>query len=205
MKKPFRERVKDGPIICDGAMGTLLDLYEYDELPHEIQNLKNPDIVARVHQEYIDAGSEIIETNTFSANRLRLAQFHLEDKVREINIRGVEIARSVAGDRVYVSNESEDVTYSGRVNPDGTLTDLQRFADRGGECVAVDGNGNVYIANGQIFVYDAAGKQINRIDVSERPIDMVFGGQGHRTLFILTHHALYSVEGALNATNAHAN
>jgi hypothetical protein len=112
---------------------------------------------------------------------------------------------AVPGDRVYVSNESEDATYSGRVNPDGTLTDLQRFADRGGESIAVDGNGNVYIANGQIFVYDAAGKQINRIDVSERPIDMVFGGQGHRTLFILAHHALYSVEDALNATNARAN
>jgi sugar lactone lactonase YvrE len=96
------------------------------------------------------------------------------------------------------------VTYSGRVNPDGTLTDLQRFADRGGECVAVDGNGNVYIANGQVFVYDAAGKQISRIDVPERPIDILFGGPGHRTLFILTHHALYSVDDALNATHAHA-
>ena len=103
------------------------------------------------------------------------------------------------------SNESEDVTYSGRVNPDGTLTDLQRFADRGGECVAVDGNGNVYIANGQVFVYNTAGKQIGRIDVAERPIDMVFGGPGHRTLFLLAHHALYSVEDALKATNAHVN
>lgn len=109
------------------------------------------------------------------------------------------------GDRVYVSNESEDVTYSGRVNPDGTLTDLQRFADRGGECVAVDGNGNVYVANGQVFVYDAAGKQISRIDVAERPIDIVFGGPGHRTLFILTQHALYSMDDALNASHAHAN
>jgi hypothetical protein len=112
---------------------------------------------------------------------------------------------AAAGDRVYVSNGSEDVTYSGRVNSDGTLTDLRRFADRGGECVAVDGNGNVYIANGQIFVYDAARKQISRIDVAERPVDIVFGGPGHRTLFILTHHALYSVDDAPNATNAHAN
>src|ERR1043165_1110810 len=112
MKKPFRERVKDGPIVGDGAMGTLFDLYEYDELPHEIQNLKNPDIVARLHREYIDAGSELIEANTFSANRLRLAQFHLEDKVREINIRGVEIARSVAGDSIYVA---------GAVGPIGML------------------------------------------------------------------------------------
>jgi methionine synthase / methylenetetrahydrofolate reductase(NADPH) len=112
MKKPFRERIKEGLIIGDGAMGTLLDLFEYEELPHEIQNIKNPDIVLRAHREYITAGSEIIETNTFSANRLRLAQFHLEDKVREINIRGVEIAREAAGDDVYVA---------GAVGPIGML------------------------------------------------------------------------------------
>ena len=66
-------------------MGTLLDLYEYSDRPHEINNIKNPDIVARVHQEYIDAGAEIIETNTFSANRFRLSQFHLQDRLKEIN------------------------------------------------------------------------------------------------------------------------
>src|SRR5712691_2309046 len=88
MKVPFRERIHQGPILCDGAMGTLLDLYEYEEKPHEIQNIKNPDIVERIHREYIEAGSEIIETNTFSANRFRLSQYHLEDKVREINLRG---------------------------------------------------------------------------------------------------------------------
>jgi methionine synthase / methylenetetrahydrofolate reductase(NADPH) len=112
MKKPFRERIKEGLIICDGAMGTLLDLYEYDELPHEIQNIKNPDIIERIHREYIAAGSEIIETNTFSANRLRLSQFHLQDKVREINLRGVEIARRAAGEHIYVA---------GSVGPTGML------------------------------------------------------------------------------------
>lgn len=112
MKIDFRERLKLGPILCDGAMGTMLDLYEYDELPHEIQNLINPDIVERIHREYVEAGSEIIETNTFSANRLRLAEFHLEDKIKEINIKGVEIAKKVAGDNVYVA---------GAVGPTGKL------------------------------------------------------------------------------------
>ncbi|MEE9225779.1 MAG: bifunctional homocysteine S-methyltransferase/methylenetetrahydrofolate reductase [Bacteroidota bacterium] len=112
MKKPFRERLKEGTILCDGAMGTLLDLYEYEEHPHEIQNLKNPDIVGRIHSEYIEAGAEIIETNTFSANPYRLASFHLEDQVAEINIKGAEIARRVAGDRVYVA---------GAVGPTGKL------------------------------------------------------------------------------------
>jgi len=112
MKKPFRERLREGPIICDGAMGTVLDLYEYPERPHEIQNLKNPDIVERIHREYIEAGAEIIETNTFSANRFRLKQYHVEDKLHEMNIRGVEIARRAAGERIYVA---------GSVGPIGQL------------------------------------------------------------------------------------
>ena len=98
------------------------------------------------------------------------------------------------GERLYVSNESEDVTYRGLLRPDGTLGDLEAFAQRGGESVAADGRGNVYVANGQIFVYSPAGKEIARIDVPERPIDLVFGGAGKRTLFILGHHALFGVK-----------
>ncbi|HTT61455.1 MAG TPA: glycosyl hydrolase family 28-related protein [Bryobacteraceae bacterium] len=98
------------------------------------------------------------------------------------------------GERIFVSSESEDVTYRALVGADGTLSELQPFAERGGESVAADGNGNVYVANGQIFVYDPAGRQIGRIDVPERPIDIVFGGAGRRTLFILSHHALFAVK-----------
>jgi hypothetical protein len=97
------------------------------------------------------------------------------------------------GDHVYVSSESEDVTYRALVGVDGTLRELQPFAQRGGESVAVDSKGNVYVANGEIFVYDRAGKQIGRIDVPERPLDLVFGGAGGHTLFILAHHALFAV------------
>ena len=99
---------------------------------------------------------------------------------------------AMPGDRIYVGSESEDVTYRAQVNADGTLSDLRPFAQRGGESVAVDGRGNVYVANGQIFVYNPAGRQIGRIDVPERPIDIVFGGAGRRTLFILAHHALFA-------------
>ncbi|OAN56654.1 glycosyl hydrolase family 28-related protein [Sphingobium sp. TCM1] len=98
------------------------------------------------------------------------------------------------GDRLFVTNGSENATYSGTVGPGGTLTDLQRFANRGGESVAIDSQGRVYVANGQIFVYRPDGKEAGRIDVPERPLQILFGGADRRTLFILTHHALYAAK-----------
>ncbi len=112
MKKPFRERLKEGVIVCDGAMGTLLELYEYGEKPPEIHNIKNPDIIERAHREYIQAGAEIIETNTFSGNRMRLEAYRLDDQTREINEAAVQIARKAAEDKVYVA---------GAVGPSGRL------------------------------------------------------------------------------------
>ena len=101
---------------------------------------------------------------------------------------------AVPGQRVYVSSSSEDRTYSAQVAANGALTDLRPFAERGGESVAEDRKGNVYVANGQIFVYNSAGKLIGEIDVPERPLDVVFGGADRRTLFILAHRALFAVK-----------
>jgi len=96
------------------------------------------------------------------------------------------------GQRVYVSSESEDITYSAKVSSNGTLEDLKPFVQRGGEGVAADEHGNVYVANGQIFVYSPSGREIAQIDVPERPLQLVFGGADRKTLFVLTHHALYA-------------
>lgn len=99
------------------------------------------------------------------------------------------------GQRVFVANSSENKTYSGLVGQRGAITDLKPFADRGGESVATDGEGRVYVANGQVFVYAPDGRELGRIDVPERPLQLVFGGPDKRTLFVLTHHALYAVRG----------
>ena len=98
------------------------------------------------------------------------------------------------GQHVYVASGSEDVTYKAKVNPDGTLAELSPFAQRGGESVAVDGKGNVYVANGEIFVYSPEGKEIAQVDVPERPLQLIFGGADRKTLFVLTHHALFAVQ-----------
>lgn len=95
---------------------------------------------------------------------------------------------------MFVTNSSENKTYSGQVGPGGTLTNLEVFADRGGESVAVDSKGHVFVANGQVFQYASDGKLIARIDVPERPLQLIFGGEGGQTLFVLTHHSLYAVE-----------
>jgi sugar lactone lactonase YvrE len=107
-----------------------------------------------------------------------------------LNANGLVSGRQ--GERLFVTNGSENLTYSGAVGPGGTLGDLKPFANRGGESVAVDAQGRVYVANGQVFVYGADGKEAGRIDVPERPLQILFGGPDRRTLFILTHHALYA-------------
>jgi methionine synthase / methylenetetrahydrofolate reductase(NADPH) len=101
----FISTLADGHVyLFDGAMGTML--YSrgyfinkcYDEL-----NLREPDIIEKIHREYIRAGAEIIETNTYGANRIKLMQFGLGDELEAINRRGAEIARKAAGDDVYVA------------------------------------------------------------------------------------------------------
>lgn len=113
-------------------------------------------------------------------------------------LRAFGLARAIPGKPFYVSDESQEKTYAADIAPDGTFGNLRLFAQRGGESVAEDAKGNVFIAAGQIFVYNASGRLIDTIDVPERPIDLVFGGKDGRTLFILTHHSLYSVQTKVN-------
>ena len=100
-----------------------------------------------------------------------------------------------ADGRVVFTNGSENRTFSGVIGQGGAITGLKLAANRGGESAAVDAAGNVYVANGQVFVYAPDGKEIGRIDVPERPLQLIFGGADGKTLFILTHHSLYATGG----------
>jgi sugar lactone lactonase YvrE len=103
------------------------------------------------------------------------------------------LAKAIPGHPFYISDEAQEKTYKVNVTDAGTISEMQLFADAGGESVTQDQGGNVYLAAGQVEVYSPDGKLIGRINVPERPIDLVFGGPDRRTLFILTHASLYSV------------
>ncbi|MEO7020915.1 MAG: homocysteine S-methyltransferase family protein [Ktedonobacteraceae bacterium] len=91
---PFLERLAHGPLLCDGAMGTELHARGVAyEICFEQLNLTSPELIKGIHLEYIAAGAQVIETNTFGANRYRLAEHGLEHAVREINRAGAKIAR----------------------------------------------------------------------------------------------------------------
>jgi hypothetical protein len=108
-------------------------------------------------------------------------------------LQAFRLVEAAAGRPFYVTNESAQRTYRGQVNPDGTLSQLTLFTEQGGECLAQDSHGNVWLAAGQLFVYSPAGKLIDTIHVPERPLSIVFGGPGGNTLFVLTQSSLYAV------------
>jgi len=116
------EAIASGPLLLDGAMGSLL--YErgilhtrsYDEL-----NLSQPDLIRRVHEDYVHAGAEMIETNTFGSNRMALARHGLAEQAAAINRTAVDLARSAAGERAYIA---------GAVGPTGVRFGVASASER---------------------------------------------------------------------------
>jgi len=103
--KDFREILESDSVhVFDGAMGTrLYDKGVYINRSYDELNLAAPDLVREVHEEYVRAGAEIIETNSFGATRNKLQPYGLEEKIREINLAAAKIAREAAGENVFVA------------------------------------------------------------------------------------------------------
>ncbi len=103
MKKPFLDEIAERVIVCDGAMGTLLYAKGiFINRCFDALNLTQPNLVTEVHQEYVRAGAEVIETNTFGANRIKLRAFGLADRLHAINVEGGRLARHAARDDAWV-------------------------------------------------------------------------------------------------------
>ncbi len=110
----FLERLEQGTMVIDGAMGTMLHArgIGFDKCFDEL-NITNPAAVADIHREYIEAGAQLVITNTFGANRYKLSKHGLQDDVVEINRAGVELAKRI------VSSSFKDVLIAGDVGPLG--------------------------------------------------------------------------------------
>ena len=107
MEHLLLQQLRERPLLCDGAMGSLLYArgITYEQC-FDALNLTQPELIASIHREYISAGAEIIETNTFGANRAKLEAYNLGDQVREINFRAVRLAREareISGLPVFVA------------------------------------------------------------------------------------------------------
>ena len=101
---PFLDALDDRVLVCDGAMGTLLYAQGvFINRCFDALNLTDPDRVAAVHEDYVRAGADVVETNTFGANRIKLQAFGLADQIQDINVAGARLARNGAGERAYVA------------------------------------------------------------------------------------------------------
>ncbi len=155
MREPFLERIERRVIVGDGAMGTRLYARGipfsrcFDEL-----NLTMPQVVKEIHLSYVKAGAELIETNTFGANRFRLAKFGLADQVREIALAGARLAREVAGDDLYVAGSVGPLGL--RLEPLGpTSLDEARAAFREQIAALVQGGADLIMIETMVEVNEA--------------------------------------------------
>ena len=130
--KPLLERLKDEILICDGAMGTMLieKGMPEGECP-DYWGIKNHKVLRLIHEEYINSGADMVITNTFGANWIKLKKYGLEKKLDEINRTAVEVAREAAGGRAYVLGEigptGEYLKPIGSISPEEML---DVFADQ---------------------------------------------------------------------------
>ena len=104
MKNPLQELLSGGLVIFDGAIGT--EIYRrnfFVNASYEQLNITRPDVIAEIHEKYIEAGAEVITTNTFNANARRLGKFGIADQTVAINAAGVAVAREAADGKALIA------------------------------------------------------------------------------------------------------
>ena len=132
MKKTISQIVSDRILILDGAMGTMIQQYNLTEedfrgerfahIPGQLKGnndllcLTRPDVIQDIHRKYLEAGADIIETNTFSSTTVSMADYHVEEYVREINLAAVKLARELA-DEYTAKNPDKPRFVAGSVGP----------------------------------------------------------------------------------------
>ena len=146
--KPLRERLQEGAVLVgDGAIGTLLQQkgLRPGECPESV-NLTHPELLEEIAGAYLEAGSDVLQTNTFGGSPAKLAQYHLEDRTEEINGNAVRAVRKVAGERAWVSGSCGP---SGRIlkpygdaDPDELYAGFRRQAaaliEAGVDCLCIE-------------------------------------------------------------------
>jgi len=144
---PFIVEIATRPLVCDGAMGTMLYTNGvFVNRAFEELNLTQPELVADLHRRYFDAGAEVLETNTFGANRVRLESFGIVDQLIDINVAGVRLARAVAGPRAYVAASIGPLGIP--VGPGGAMSveEAERhFQEQAKALLLVDGGVDLFI------------------------------------------------------------
>jgi len=159
-----------------------VDYWQNENALIETESVKKPyQFVSPDGTTFIPAAEKFVSGKLYYGSKL-------DDELRAFGMVPV-----VVGQPFYLTDSSEEKTYVGDVGVDGTISNLKLFVQQGGEGLAVDEQGNVYIAAGQVFVYNPSGQLIDTIKVPDRPLQLLFGGSDRKTLFILARSSLYSV------------
>lgn len=153
-----------------------------NDFPEAVTRKKPYQFVSLDQSVFIPAGDDFFKGSLYYGS-----------KIHDV-LRAFGLAPAPIGQTFYVTDEEEQKTYKSTVDPEGTLTNLKLFANVGGESVTEDAEGNVYIAAGQIYVFNPSGRLIDTIEVPERPSQLLIGGADRKTLFIAARSSLYAVQ-----------
>ena len=179
--QPFLDVLDERVLVCDGAMGTMLYAKGiflnrcFDEL-----NLTHPELVGDVHRTYVGAGADVVETNTFGANRFKLANFGLAEKLAEINREGARLAKRAAGGRAWVAGSMGPLGV--RVEPWGrTSLDEAETAFREQAEALADGGVDLFILEtfGDVSELAAAVRAVRAVSALPIVAQLTTGEDGH--------------------------